>query len=263
MLGAIAGDIIGSLYEHMDWKRKDFPLFQNGSRFTDDTVLTVAVAQAILQQQPYEQPLRELGQRYPDAGYGGMFRRWLQGELTGPYNSYGNGSAMRVSPVALAFDDRQQLLQQARLSAAVTHDHPEGVRGAQALALAVWLARNGSDRDTIRHSIVQEFGYPLDFTADEIRPGYAFDVTCQGSVPQALVAFLESTDYEDAVRIAISLGGDADTLACMAGAVAEMFYKGVPAPIVWEVQQRLPTDLWAVVNAFYVQFCPALMPQAD
>lgn len=254
MIGAIAGDIIGSVYEHNNVKTKDFPLFGAHSRFTDDTVLTVAIASAVLEGGPYLDPLLELGRRYPHAGYGRTFRAWLRSADNQPYNSWGNGSAMRVSPIAFAFSDRDEVLRQARLSAEVTHNHPEGVKGAQATALAIYLARTRRDKAVIRDEVTRLFGYDLDRTVDSIRPGYSFDVSCQGSVPEAIIAFLESDSYEDAVRNAVSLGGDSDTIACIAGGIAEAFYGGVPAQITRVVRETLTDDLWTTVEAFRARF---------
>jgi ADP-ribosylglycohydrolase len=250
MLGAIAGDIIGSIYEHAPIKHKAFALLDPHCTFTDDTVLTAAIAEAILTDTPYVECVRRFGRRYPDAGYGASFFGWLQRDGAGPYNSWGNGAAMRVSAVGFAFDSEDDVLRQAQLSAQITHDHPEGIKGAQATALAVFLARTGHDKATIRARIASRFGYDLDRTVDDIRPGYTFDVSCQGSVPEALIAFLDSHDYEDAVRNAVSLGGDADTLACIAGAVAEAFYGGVPQAIVAQVEVRLTPDLLDVTQRF-------------
>jgi len=249
-MGAIAGDIVGSVYEHHPIKTKDFPLFQPGSRFTDDSVLTVAVANAILTGCPYRDAVLKWGRRYPDAGYGGTFARWLQADDPAPYHSWGNGSAMRVGPVGWAFDTEEEVLRQAQMTAEITHDHPEGIKGAQATALAVYLARTGADKAMIRTRIESQFGYDLARTVESIRLNYEFDVSCQGTVPEALIAFLDAESYEDAVRNAVSLGGDADTLACIAGAVAEAFYGGLPDPIRTEVLARLTPELWAVVEAF-------------
>ena len=254
MLGAIAGDIIGSVYEWRPIKTTDFPLFQAGSRFTDDTVLTVAVAQAILTDGDYAAALREVGRRYPNAGYGGTFIQWLHDERMGPYNSWGNGSAMRVSPVGWAYGDVDQLLAAAEASASVSHNHPEGIKGAQAVALAIYRARTGASKEAIREETAVRFQYDLNRTLDDIRPGYRFDVSCQGSVPEAILSFLESDDYETAVRLAISLGGDSDTMACIAGSIAAAFYGGVPDPIAYETRQRLPADLLAITNQFQQQF---------
>lgn len=249
MIGAIAGDIIGSVYEANPIKTKDFPLFHPRCRFTDDTVLTVAVAEAILTGRPYVQAVHEIGRRYPRAGYGGTFINWLYAEQPQPYNSWGNGSAMRVTPVGWAFDTVEELLTEARKSAEISHNHPEGVKGAQATALAVFLARTGHTKEEIREQIGRRFGYNLQRSVDDIRPTY-FDVSCQGTVPEAILAFLDATSYEDAVRNAISLGGDSDTLACIAGGIAEAFYGGVPDSIQAKVRALLAPDLLAVTETF-------------
>ncbi len=250
MIGAIAGDIIGSVYEHHQIKTKDFPLFHPRCRFTDDTVLTVAVADAILSDRSYAESIRRIGRQFPDAGYGGFFIRWLQSEDPQPYNSWGNGSAMRVSPVGFAFTSEEEVLRQARLSAEITHNHPEGIKGAEATALATFLARSGSGKESIRMLITERFGYDLDRTVTEIRPSYSFDVSCQGTVPEAIIALLDSDSYEDAIRNAISLGGDSDTLACITGGVAEAFYGGVPEEIRAKVQECLTPDLWEITEEF-------------
>ena len=250
MFGAIAGDVIGSVFEHHNVKHTEFDLFSEGSRFTDDTVLTVAVAESIMDGKDYGQTLREYGLRYPGAGYGGLFLGWLFSQKTGPYNSFGNGSAMRVSPVGFAYNTLEQVLDEAERSAAVTHNHPEGIKGAQAVAAAVFLARQGSSKDEIRQYITNCFGYKLDQTLEQIRPHYHFDATCQGSVPQAIIAFLLSTDYEDAVRKAVSLGGDSDTIACITGGIAHAFYGQIPQHILRRTRELLPSELLAVVDRF-------------
>lgn len=250
MLGAIAGDIIGSVYEGWPQKATDFPLFDPMCTFTDDSVLTVATAEALLEARPYEEVYREFGRRYPHAGYGGTFFRWMFADGAGPYGSWGNGSAMRVSPVAWARRCLDDVLAEAARSAAVTHNHPEGIKGAQAVATAVFLARTGSSKDEIRQEMGRRFGYDMDRRVDEIRPTYHFDISCQGSVPEALLCFLESRSFEHAVRLAISLGGDADTQACIAGAVAEAFYGGVPESIASEVSMRVPLEFLSVVQRF-------------
>jgi len=254
MIGAIAGDIIGSVYEHRPIKTKDFPLFNGHCTFTDDTVLTVAVAEAILSGGTYVDSVRRIGRRYPYAGYGGSFSRWLHSDDSEPYNSWGNGSAMRVSPVGFAFSTEKEVLHQARMTAEITHNHPEGIKGAQANALAIYLARTDRNKEAIRERIKDLFGYDLDRTVDDIRPFYSFDISCQGTVPEAIVAFLDSNSYEDAVRNAISLGGDSDTLACITGGVAEAFYGTVPTEIRDKVEQSLPPDLWEVATAFYDKY---------
>jgi len=254
MIGAIAGDIIGSVYERFPIKTKDFPFFGPRCRFTDDTVLTVAVAAAILSGKPYTAAIQEIGRRYPDAGYGGAFIRWLYHPDPQPYNSWGNGAAMRVSPVGFAFDTEMDVLAHAREAAAISHDHPEGIKGAQATALAVFMARTGHSKKKIRTQLTECFGYDLDRRVADIRPDYRFDVSCQGSVPEAIVAFLDSTSYEDAVRNAVSLGGDSDTQACIAGGIAQAFYGGVPARIRDQVERILPPELWAIAARFDRRF---------
>ncbi|CAB5104366.1 Putative hydrolase [Olavius algarvensis associated proteobacterium Delta 3] len=254
MLGAIAGDIIGSVYEGRPIRTKDFPLFSEYSTFTDDTVLTVAVADAILNQREYGANIKSYGRRYPHAGYGGSFYRWLLTDESRPYDSWGNGSAMRVSPVGFAFESMEEVLREAEKSAAVTHNHPEGIRGAQAVALGVYLARTGHSKEDIRGEITTRLEYDLNRTVEGIRPGYRFDISCQGSVPESIIAFLDSVGVVDAIRNAISLGGDSDTMACIAGGIAEAFYGGVPEEMVAEVRRRLPKDLIQVVEAFQERY---------
>ncbi|HKL37321.1 MAG TPA: ADP-ribosylglycohydrolase family protein [Bacteroidales bacterium] len=250
MLGAIAGDIIGSRFEVIPTKSLDFQLFTELSTFTDDTVLTVAIAEAILYNQPYEDKLREYGRRYPDAGYGGSFIRWLSGLIPGPYNSYGNGSAMRVSPVGFAFSSEEDVLEEARKTAEVSHNHPEGIKGAQAIALSVFLARQGFNKKHIRQTIEERFGYDLSRKLMEIRPQYHFEVSCQRSVPESIIAFLEADDFVSAIRNAISLGGDSDTMANMAGAIAHAYYKDVPRAVCEAVYARLPEAFKKIIIVF-------------
>ena len=250
MLGAIAGDIIGSAYEWERTKSYDFSLFTPASTFTDDTVLTVAVADCILHRKDYTATFREYGHRYPGAGWGGMFFSWLFGENPAPYNSFGNGSAMRVSPVGFAYDTMEEVLSEAKRSAEVSHNHPEGIKGAQAVAACILLARQGKSKEEIRRFVETGFDYDLDRTLNDIRPSYRFDETCQRSVPESIIAFLESTDYEDAVRKAVSLGGDADTLACIVGGIAQAYYRAIPASITEEVRSRLDPELLMVVEQF-------------
>lgn len=252
ILGAAAGDIIGSVHEGRRGRIKSvkFPLFADGCRFTDDTVLTMATAWAILHRVDYGRAYRDFGRRYPNRGYGESFRRWLASERPKPYGSWGNGSAMRVSPVGWAFDSVEAVLEEAERSAAVTHNHPEGIKGAQAAALAVFLARTGADKAAIRTEIEKRFDYDLGRTVEAIRPGYTFDSSCQGSVPEAIICFLESTDWESAVRPAVSLGGDADTQACIAGAIAEAYYGGVPEEIARKTAALLPGEFREIIAAF-------------
>src|SRR3954447_26846224 len=254
MLGAIASDVIGSVHERARTKTKDFPLFTPRSRFTDDTVLTVAVADCLLHGRDYVDTFHDYFHAYPNAGYGGTFFLWASSGRREPYSSWGNGSAMRVSPVAYAGTTLEEILAEAKRSAEVTHNHEQGIRGAQATAAAVFLARTGSSKEQIRRYTEEQFGYFLDETLAELRPTYQFDVSCQWSVPQSIIAFLESDSYEDAVRNAISLGGDADTMACIAGAIAESYYGGVPEDIRARTLAALDDRLRGVVAEFIERF---------
>lgn len=254
MIGAIAGDIIGSVYEPSPIKTKTFPLFDPQCRFTDDSVLTIAVAKAIMEDGNYQKWIREIGRQYIYAGYGGSFIRWLQSSNPKPYHSWGNGSAMRVSPVGFAFNTVDTVLHEASLTAKISHNHPEGIKGAQATALAVFLARTTQDKTLIKKEVTHRFGYDLDRTVDVIRPSYGFDISCQGTVPEAIISFLESDSYEDAVRNAISLGGDSDTLACITGAIAEAYYGPVSPDIVEKVKTCLTPELWMITERFCHKF---------
>ncbi|MBE6975305.1 MAG: ADP-ribosylglycohydrolase family protein [Ruminococcaceae bacterium] len=258
MYGAILGDIIGSPYEFdMGDKTKDFPLFSPNSAFTDDTVMTIAVAEAFMDGQGDAEQIRSLlieamrryGRLFPDAGYGGMFRRWLTSPDPKPYWSCGNGSAMRVAAVAWLFSDLETVRRMARLSAEVTHNHPAGIKGAEATAAVIFLARTGHSKAEIRAYITEQFGYNLSRTCDQIRPTYFHVETCQETVPEAITAFLEGETFEDVIRTAVSLGGDCDTLTCIAGGMAEAFY-GVPAALQEECRRRLPGSLRAVLDRF-------------
>jgi ADP-ribosylglycohydrolase len=250
MKGAILGDIIGSRFERSGIKTTEFDLFSVECRFTDDTVLTVAIAEAILAQKDYAETVQEYALRYPDAGYGGTFKKWMHGEIIGPYNSWGNGSAMRVSPVGWLFNDLETVRTEARKSAAITHDHPEGIKGAEAIAAAIFLLRQGAEKEDIRKYVQETFGYNLRRTVEEIRPDYRFDVSCQGSVPESIIAFLDSKDLVDAIRLAISLGGDTDTQAAMAASLAEPFYGGVPPALEEVMLAFLPNDFVDVMHRF-------------
>ncbi len=250
MLGAIAGDIIGSTFEGRPIKTTQFPLFAPHSVFTDDTVLTVAVADVVLNDMDYAVVLRSYANRYPNAGYGNSFYKWMLSDEDGPYNSWGNGSAMRVSPIGFAFDTESEVLAEALRSAEVTHNHPEGIKGAQATALAVFLGRTTHDKALIREEISKRFDYDLNRSLDDIRATYQFDLSCQGSVPESIIAFLESDDVEDAIRKAISLGGDSDTMASIAGGIAQAYYDEVPADIIDELRGRLPTGFISVIDRF-------------
>lgn len=258
MLGAIAGDVIGSVHEHSGTKTKNFPLFVEASQFTDDTVLTVAVAERLLRGGSYVDWYHEYFHAYPEAGYGSSFIHWAEHRCREPYYSWGNGAAMRVSPIGIACNTLEEVLAQARASAEVTHNHPEGIRGAQATAAAVFLARSGYTKADIKTYIEQEFGYCLSERLDDIREHYCFDISCQGSVPQSIIAFLEADGFEDAVRNAISLGGDADTMACIAGGIAEAFFGGVPDEIASRTLAVLDERLRNVVCEFQERFADRL-----
>jgi ADP-ribosylglycohydrolase len=248
MIGAIAGDMIGSPYERVPIKHTDFDL--QVSAFTDDTVLTVAVAYSILNQAAIASSLKKFARKYHTLPYGAGFRSWVRSGDSRPYNSFGNGSAMRVSPVGFAYDSVDEVLRRAKRTAEVTHNHIEGIKGARAAALAIYLARTGKSKDTIRKEISNRFSYDLNRTVDEIRPNYSFDITCQGSVPESIVAFLDSDSWEDAVRKSISLGGDADTMACITGGIAQAYYKKIPKNIAETVRNKLPPDLREVLDRF-------------
>ena len=254
LLGAIAGDIIGSCYERDTTKKFDFHLFTPFSRFTDDTVMTMAMADWLLTDDDLLGITRDYANRYPKAGYGCMFRRWMKESNPQPYNSFGNGSAMRVSPVGWAFDTLEETLEKAEISASITHNHPEGIKGAQATAACIFLARTGKSKQEIKEFVEKTFGYDLNRSCDDIRPDYHFDGTCQGSVPESIIAFLESSDYESAIRLAVSLGGDADTMGAITGGIAEAFYGGVPENIAREVIKRLPYEFIEVMQRFYDRF---------
>ena len=260
MLGAIFGDIVGSVYEWHNIHTKEFPLLSNQSTFTDDTVMTLAVAKAILVSKKNQyndeqikeeliKQMHELGKKYPDRGYGGMFRTWLMNNSTFPYNSYGNGSAMRVSSIGWLFDTLEEVEHYAKLSAEVTHNHPEGIKGAQAIATSIFLARQQKIKEEILDYVRKTYGYSLKEPIDVIRKHYSFDETCQGSVPQAIQAFYESTGYEDALRSAISIGGDSDTIACMTGGIAEAYY-GMPKHLQDLALSKLDPDLITIINRF-------------
>ncbi len=258
MYGAIIGDIVGSPYEFDESpKKKDFPLFIRRSRYTDDSMMTVAVAEALMdtleasdseRRKALIDSMQKWGQRYPDAGYGGSFYRWIFSDTPKPYNSWGNGSAMRVSSAGWLYDTLEKTQEAAKDTAAVTHNHPEGIKGAVAAASVIWLARNGRPKQEIRKYVEDHF-YPLDRTCDEIRPEYHFDVSCQGTVPQAITAFLEGESFEDVIRTAVSLGGDCDTLTCIAGGMAEAMY-GVPEELKQECRKRLEPDMIRVLERF-------------
>ncbi len=263
MYGAILGDMIGAPYEFDRGKKtKDFTMFGKGVEWTDDSVMTIAVAEALLDARDkgveteeaevkklLVASMRRFGKKYPFAGYGGRFAQWLRNPHMGPYNSFGNGSAMRVSAAGWLYDDLATTRQMARWTAEVTHNHPEGVKGAEATASTIFLARKGASKEEIRNYITSEFGYDLSRTCDEIRPGYHHVESCQETVPEAITAFLEGKDFEDVIRTAVSLGGDCDTLTCIAGSIAEAFY-GVPAEMLSECLARMEKDMIQVMERF-------------
>lgn len=261
MYGAIIGDIVGSPYEFDRGKKsKDFPLFSEKSRYTDDSVMTVAICDALMKagnscdedclKDLFATSMKTWGNRYINAGYGGMFFRWLTSESSEPYGSYGNGSAMRVSSVGWAYSDILYTRKVARWSAEVTHNNPEGIKGAESVASAIFMARHGATNTMIKEYLMSEFQYNLDRTCDEIRPSYSMNATCQGSVPEAIIAFLEGESYEDSIRNAVSLGGDTDTIACITGAIAEAKF-GVSESLIKEAMKRLPDPMVKVVENFY------------
>lgn len=267
MYGAIIGDIVGSKYEFGNFKQKEFPFFSQGCDYTDDSLMTIAVAKAILRARDEQKPLKPIlveemqamgrAYPYPQGAYGGRFGMWLRSADPQPYHSFGNGSAMRVSPCGLFAVTLEEALNLAKASAEVTHDHPEGIKGAQAVAAAIFLARTHKTKDEIRTYIHENF-YPMDRTLDEIRPAYRFNESCQGTVPEAIIAFLESSDFEDAIRNAVSLGGDADTIGAITGSIAWSYYGtqnlGQPAKEMedrrLQAMEYLPEDLAAFVDIF-------------
>ena len=257
MLGAIIGDTVGSLYEFGSPKTKDFQLLSPYCQLTDDSLMTIAVGCACVLSSKHDKEqfqamlcslMRKIGRMYPDAGYGQGFYNWLMNDSEGAYYSYGNGSAMRVSPVAWAANSLEEAEKLAEWSAEITHNHPEGIKGAQAIAACVYLAREGKSKEEIKKYISEKY-YSLNFTIDEIRPMYKFDVTCQGSVPQGIMCFLESTDFEDALRNAISLGGDGDTIAAMSGAISEAYY-GIPDELKERIFEYMDDDIIDYYNTY-------------
>jgi len=250
ILGAVTGDIIGSVYEWHNVKKLDFDLFCDKTKFTDDSVLTLATMDALTHNKSYTQAYQSFGKQYPNRGYGSRFHYWIHAVNPEPYDSWGNGSAMRVSPVGWYANSLDEVMAEARKSAEVSHNHPEGIKGAQATAAAVFMARNGKSKDEIKSFITETFQYNLDRKTDDIRPDYEFDESCEGTVPEAIIAFLESTGFENAIRLAISLGGDSDTLACITGGIAEAYYKSIPEYIVEKVLKILPEELITIVAEF-------------
>ena len=263
MLGAIIGDTVGSVYEFNNIKTTDFQLFGPRNNYTDDSIMTMAVADWLLNDPQHgmdtlEASFLSFAKKYPCpmGGYGHGFYRWLfepdsMGFEDGrhPYNSFGNGSAMRCSANGWMFDTLEETERVARISAEITHNHPEGIKGAQSTAAAIFMARNGASKEEIRDYISDRYGYNLNRTCDEIRRVYDWDSSCQGTVPEAMVAFMDSSDFESAIRLAVSLGGDSDTLACITGGIAEAFYKTIPESIALKIWELLPEDFKAIFRA--------------
>ncbi len=250
MIGAIAGDVIGSMHEAGGYKLYDFPLFTEWSKFTDDTVVTIAVAQAILEDRDYQEVILEVCRRYPRVGYGQSFERWLSAPEIGAYESWGNGAAMRVSPIGFSASTEGEILDEAKKSVEMTHNHEEGIKGAQATALCIFRARQAADKADIREEIQKRFGYDLTRTVEEIRPSYTFDVACEKSVPESIICFLDATDYESTIRNVVSLGGDTDTMACIAGGIAQAYWNDIPEEIIDGVRELLPKEFLNVIDRF-------------
>lgn len=253
IIGAVIGDVIGSAYEFNNIKSVDFKMFTKSTEFTDDSVLTIAVADCLINNKDFARNIKHFARKYPNRGYGGRFADWIEQASYEPYNSFGNGSAMRVSPVGFAFDTMEKTLEFAKKSAEVTHNHPEGIKGAQAVAAAIFLARTGKSKQEIKDFITSKY-YKLDFTLDEIRDTYGFYETCQESVPQAIQAFLESENFENSIRLAISIGGDSDTIACITGGIASAFYKEIPFDIIEKTLQLLPNEFIDIIEKFDNKF---------
>jgi ADP-ribosylglycohydrolase len=259
MIGAIIGDIAGSTYEFIGNKNVQAPLFPPGSTFTDDTVMLVATADALLHGREFAAVYRAYGARFPapKGGYGARFHGWLRAPDPRPYGSWGNGAAMRVAPIGWAFATWEETIRVAEQSAAVTHNHPEGMKGAAATAAAIWLARTGASKAAIRAAITKTFGYDLTRTCDAIRPGYTFHESAQQTVPEAIIAFLDSTHFAEAIQLAISLGGDADTLACITGGIAQAFYREIPDALLHRARELVDPALLRMVEAFNERFAIA------
>jgi ADP-ribosylglycohydrolase len=250
MIGAVIGDIIGSRFEFNNHRSEDFTLFTEESKVTDDTILTIATADCLLYNKEYAKIYQLYAQKYPNGNYGGMFSKWMYTSEPKPYGSFGNGSGMRVSPVGWFYSNPEDTLKEAEKSAVVTHNHPEGIKGAQSIALAIYLARMGSSKEEIKSAIESKFKYTLDFQLDSLRKINKFDETCQVTVPQSIYCFLISNSFEDAIRKAISIGGDSDTIACMTGGIAEAFYKMIPEDILATAEKVIPLEFWKIWEEF-------------
>ncbi len=253
MIGAIAGDVIGSAYERKNKKTKDFKLFTDDKRFTDDTVMTIATMDKLLNNKTYIEVYQQYGRQYPDAGYGKLFKAWTKADNPQPYNSYANGSAMRASPIGMFHKGDYATLMEAQESSNVTHNHPEAVNAATCVAMAVKKAFAGYTKPELQILFEDSFGYNMHFDLMEFKKTYEFDVSANGTMPVALKSFLDSTDYEDCIRLAISIGGDSDTIACIAGGIAEAYYKKIPDYIIDETRARLPDDFLELLDAFYLK----------
>ena len=255
MIGFIFGDIVGSVYENRGHSAlPDFELFHTYAKFTDDTVLSIATAEALLLSSDFKEAYLKWGRKYPAAGYGGSFRNWLASSFPEPYNSFGNGSAMRSGPIGWFSKSIDECLELAKSSAEVTHNHPEGIKGAQAVAIAVFLARNGQSKMEIKQFIETTFQYSLNRTLAEITPNYSFQISCQDSVPEAIICFLESDSTEDAIRKAVMLNGDTDTQACIAGGIAEAFYRDITGPTELQIKAFLTEEMKSVLDAFKLRY---------
>ena len=250
MIGAVIGDIIGSRFEFNNHRSEDFTLFTEKSKVTDDTILTIATADCLLHNKEYANTYQLYAQKYPNGNYGGMFSKWMYTSEPKPYGSFGNGSGMRVSPIGWFYSNLEDTLKEAEKSAAVTHNHPEGIKGAQSIALAIYLARMGSSKEEIKSAIESKFNYVLDFQLDSLRKTNKFDETCGVTVPQSIYCFLISSSFEDAIRKAISIGGDSDTIACMTGGIAEAFYKEISEDILANAQKVIPLEFWKIWEEF-------------
>jgi len=254
MLGSIIGDIIGSVYEFHPTKDYNFEAFAEGSTFTDDTVLTIAIADALLNEHSFKDAVYKWARKHPKRGYGRKFWNWMVSKDPQPYNSFGNGSAMRASPIGFMELPLDEKIALAKESAIITHNHPEGVKGAQAIATAIHMALNGQDKMQIKKAIEESYQYDLSRDYQDIKVDYKYDITCPGSVPEAFIAFLESEDYESAIRLAISLGGDADTQACMVGGMAEAYYKELPEEFIHKAMGILPEEMQAIIRNYYKRY---------